>query len=107
MPRRVRGTVVSWANRFVGVPFGPAPPRPAAPPCAALTRPAYGMSDFSMRYVVIRTRTPKIEQSLLIFHTRSVSHLRSSQRKSASKIAIGPVVVDRSEDRNAGRPLSH
>ena len=40
MPWRVRGTLVSWANCFVGVPSCPAPPRrPAARPDP--TRPWY------------------------------------------------------------------
>ena len=46
MPWEVRGSVVSWANRSVGVPSCPAPPRPAAPPCAALPQSARGMSGF-------------------------------------------------------------
>ena len=33
------GSVVSWANRPVGVPSYPAPPRPAALPCAASSDP--------------------------------------------------------------------
>ena len=51
MPRRARGSVVSWANRSVGVPSCPAQPRPAALPCAAPTRPARGMSGFWIRQV--------------------------------------------------------
>ena len=53
MPWRVRGSVVSWANRFVGVPFCPVPPHPAVPPCAAPTRRARGMSGFWIRQVHI------------------------------------------------------
>ena len=49
MPWRVRRTVVCWANRFVGVPSCPAPPR--RPPCAAPTRLARGMSGFWVRQV--------------------------------------------------------
>ena len=49
MPWRVRGTVVSWANRFVGVPSCLVPPRPAVPPCAAPSRRARGMSGFWIR----------------------------------------------------------
>ena len=37
-----RGSAVSWANRPVGVPSCPAPPCPAATPCAALPRLARG-----------------------------------------------------------------
>ena len=48
---KVRGTVVSWANRSVGAPSCPAPPRPAAPPCAAPTRLARGTSGFWIRQV--------------------------------------------------------
>ena len=51
MPWRVRGTVVSWATRSVGVPSCPTPPSPAAPPCAAPTRPACGISWFWIRQV--------------------------------------------------------
>ena len=46
---RVRGTVVFWTNRPVGVLSYPAPLRPAAPPCAALPRPVRGFSGFSIR----------------------------------------------------------
>ena len=49
MPWKARGTVVSWANRPLGVPSCPAPPCPAALPCAALPRPARGMSGFWIR----------------------------------------------------------
>ena len=55
MPRGVRGTVISWANRSVGVPSCPARPRPAALPCAAPTRPARGMSGFWTRQIRHRT----------------------------------------------------
>ena len=51
MPLTARGTVVSWANRPVGIPSYPAPPRPAAPPYAAPLRPARGMSGFWIRHV--------------------------------------------------------
>ena len=39
------------ANRSVGVQSCPTQPRPAAPPCAAPTRPARGMSGFWTRQV--------------------------------------------------------
>ena len=45
-------SVVFWANRTVGVPSYPVPPRPAAPPCAAPPRPACGMSWFWIRPVM-------------------------------------------------------
>ena len=48
-PWGAEGTVVSWANRPVGVPLCPAPLRPAAPPCAAPPGPARGMSGFWIR----------------------------------------------------------
>ena len=48
---RVTGTFVFWANRPVGVPSCPSPPRPAAPPCTAPSRPACGMSGFWIRQV--------------------------------------------------------
>ena len=44
----VRGTVVSWADRSIGVPLCPAWPSPA-PPWAAPTRLARGMSGFWIR----------------------------------------------------------
>ena len=44
-----RGSVVSWANRPVGDPSCSAPPCPAALLCAALPRPARGMSGFWIR----------------------------------------------------------
>ena len=47
----VKGSVVSWADRPVGVPSCPFPPRSAAPPCAALSRPARDMSGFGIRQV--------------------------------------------------------
>ena len=49
---RARGTVVSWANRTVGVPFCPAPLCPAALPCAAPPRPARSMFGFWTRQVI-------------------------------------------------------
>ena len=51
MVRKVRGTAAFWANRPVGVPSCPSPPRPAAPPCAAPPRPARGMSGLWIRQV--------------------------------------------------------
>ena len=42
---RAKRAVVSWANRPVGVPSCPAPPRPAALPCAVQPRPARGIYD--------------------------------------------------------------
>ena len=51
MPRRARRTVDSWANRSVDVLSCPAPRRPVAPPCAAPTRPARGMSGFWIRQI--------------------------------------------------------
>ena len=51
IPWRARGTVGFWATRPVGVLFCPAPPRPAAPPCAAPTRIARGMFGFWIRQV--------------------------------------------------------
>ena len=47
----VRGTVVSWANRPIGVPSCPSPPRPAVPPCDAPSRPACGTSGFWIRQI--------------------------------------------------------
>ena len=53
---KARKTVVSWANRPVGVlsgvPSCPAWLRPAAPPCAVPRRPTHGMSGFWTRQVV-------------------------------------------------------
>ena len=46
MPWRARWTVISWANRSVGVPNCLAPLRPATPPYAAPSRTADGMSGF-------------------------------------------------------------
>ena len=40
---------VSSANKPAGAPTRPDPPRPAAQPCAAPTRPARGMSRFWIR----------------------------------------------------------
>ena len=52
MPWKAQGAVVGlWANRPVGVPSYPVPPRPAAPSCAAPPRPARGMSGFWTRQV--------------------------------------------------------
>ena len=45
-PWGATGAVVSWANRPVGVQSWSSPPHPAAPPSAALPRPAHGMSGF-------------------------------------------------------------
>ena len=39
-----------WATRHIGVLFCPAPPRPAARPCAAPTRTARGMFGFWIRH---------------------------------------------------------
>ena len=58
-PRRIcydglvgkKGSVVFSANRPVGVLSCPSPPRPAAPPCAAPSRPIRGMSRFWIRQV--------------------------------------------------------
>ena len=50
------GGVVSWPDRPNGVPSYPAPPRPAAPPCAASTRPARGVSGFWIRQVLMYFR---------------------------------------------------
>ena len=48
------GTVVFWADRTVGIPsFCPAPPCPAAPPCAALTRRACGVFGSWTRQVFV------------------------------------------------------
>ena len=44
-----RAAAVSSANRPVGVPSCPLPPRPAAPPWAAPNRSARGMSGFWIR----------------------------------------------------------
>ena len=52
---QARSSIVSWANRSVGVPSCPAPPCPAAPLCAAPPRPAHGMSGFWTRRVIFRT----------------------------------------------------
>ena len=59
MPWRVRGSVVSWANRFVGVPPSClVPPRLAVPLCAASFRLARVMSGFWIRQVgfIVQTR---------------------------------------------------
>ena len=53
MPCRVRGAVVPWAGRSVGIPSCPAPPRPAAPPWAAPNR---GMSGFWIRQLSCRNK---------------------------------------------------
>ena len=50
---RARLTVGFWAVRHVGVLFCPAPPRPAALPCAAPTRTAHGIFGFLIRQVSI------------------------------------------------------
>ena len=48
---RARGRLPPGPDRPNGVPSFPAPPRPAAPPCAAPTRPARGVSGFWLRQV--------------------------------------------------------
>ena len=48
---RARGRVVSWPDRPDGVPSYLAPPRLAATPCAAPTRPARSVSGFWIRLV--------------------------------------------------------
>ena len=53
IPWKAKGTVGFWATRLVGILFRPAPPRPAAPPCAAPTRTARGMLGFWVRQVYI------------------------------------------------------
>ena len=50
---RARETVVSWADRPVGVPSCPAPLRPAASPCAAPPRPACGISGPWIQHIII------------------------------------------------------
>ena len=42
----IKGSVASWANRPVGVPCCPSPPRLAVLPCAAPSRPARDMFGF-------------------------------------------------------------
>ena len=49
IPWRARGRVVFGPDRPNGVPSYPAPPSPAAPLCAAPTRPACGVSGFWIR----------------------------------------------------------
>ena len=49
--RKVRVTVVSWADRPVGIPSCPFPARPAVPPCAAPSRRARGISGFWIRQI--------------------------------------------------------
>ena len=88
MAWRVRGTVVSWANRSVGVPSCPALPRPAAPPCAAPTRPARGMPGFWIRHVSSPERglsfaRPRESQTQLL--------LRSSRNPKISKHIVNRV----------------
>ena len=51
-----QGTVLSWANRPVGVPSWPTSLRRATPPCAAPPRPAYGKSGFWTRQVCMGFR---------------------------------------------------
>ena len=64
---RARGRVVSGPDRPNGVPSYPDPPRPAAPPCAAPTRPARGVSGFWIRqviyYVTCRVQNPDIPRA--------------------------------------------
>ena len=51
IPWRARRTVGFWATRPVGILFCSAPPRPAAPPCAAPTGTARGMFGFWNRQI--------------------------------------------------------
>ena len=51
---RAKGTVSFWATRPFGVPFCPAPPRPATPPCVAPIRTARGMFGFWTRHVMMK-----------------------------------------------------
>ena len=48
MLRGAKGTGVFWANRPVGVPSYPVPPRPAAPPCAVppVVCPGFGFDKY-------------------------------------------------------------
>ena len=52
MPWGAKGSVVSWANRPVGVRSCPVPLRPAAPLCAAPNRSARCMSGFWVRQII-------------------------------------------------------
>ena len=52
MPWGARRTFDTWVDRPVGVPLYEAPPRLAAPPRAAPSRPARGMSGFWIRQVL-------------------------------------------------------
>ena len=49
----LRGSVVSWANRSIGVLTCPTPPGPTVPPCAAPSRPNRGISGFWIRQIII------------------------------------------------------
>ena len=75
MPWGVWGTVVSLANRSVGVLFYPAPPRPAAPPCAAPTRLARGMFVFWTRqdFFVQIVNVNAYIFTIYIFYTTCIS----------------------------------
>ena len=69
---RARERDVSGPDRRNGVPSYPAPPRSAARPCPAPTRPARGVSEFWVRQVVVvvvdlqegsgsrRSKTPEV-----------------------------------------------
>ena len=77
-PWRAKETVVSWANRPVGVASCQAALRPAAPPCAAPPRPARGMSGFWTRQVGYKTFTVQCietETSTLRRHEHRKSHV--------------------------------
>ena len=92
VPWRERGTVLSWANRFVGVPSCPAPPRLAAPPCVAQTRLAGDMFGFWNRQVLCP-----------IASLRSRNSDRSFTLKIGPRIVIGPYSPGRT-DASASRP---
>ena len=79
---RARRRVVSWPDRPNGVPSYPAPPRPAAPLCAAATRPARGVSGFWIRQVVL----PRTKCVYRLQGTGSiVSHFRSESKKTINR----------------------
>ena len=61
---KARGRVVPGPDRPNGVPSYPAPPLPAAPPCAAPTRPARGVSGFWVRQVTTHDHLQRVSLCL-------------------------------------------
>ena len=78
-----RGTVISWADRSIGVPSCPSPPRPAVPLCAALSRIARGMSGFWIRQIPGYALHEKGLQKQI-----SIGTLASSQKQRALLVSL-------------------